>query len=488
MHIIHIATECSPIAKAGGLGDVVYGLSKALVKLGHTVEIILPKYNHLTHAGLKNLHISHRNLTCPYGSSTIQNTVWSAEMHQLPIHLIESEHPDAPFSRGTIYGCVDDTARFAYFSKVAVEYLIQSNKTANIIHVHDWPTALVPLLLKQTVLNIHNLEHQGLSSPTELSRLHIATPGSEVNFLKMGIEHADQVVTVSPQYKEEILTPLGGCSLHTTLLQNQHKLHGILNGIDEDYWNPQTDPYLLSNYSASDPLPSILLAKKDNRRHLCRYLNLQETGAPLVIAITRLASQKSPPLIIHALKRTLELGGQFILLGSHPDPAYAQLLQDTQKACHNNLNAAFLLGHDEALAHLLFAAADAIIIPSLFEPCGLTQMIGMRYGTIPIARLTGGLTNTVFDADTSKKPNGFTFEYPDEAGVNWALDRALQCIGSNATQRQKLLLNGMKHDWSWKERAPQYVQVYQTIAQTPCEDALDSHRYTQILNTEYRSH
>lgn len=492
MHIIHIATELAPIAKAGGLGDVVYSLSKALVQLGHTVEIILPKYDSLPLCELQNLHISFRELKSFDGPYAFNNIVWSARFQDLNLHFIESHHPDYFFSRGMIYGCPDDIARFTYFSRTAIEYLFKSKQKPDILHLHDWPTALVPVFYREiysplgysiggTVLNIHNLQHQGITSPEQISRFGIHAPASHsvlrdkyrpdlVNLLKGGIEYSDQVVTVSPNYQKEILSLEGGCGLHETLLKYKKKLHGILNGIDEEYWNPEKDSHLLKNYplfpiNSQEKLDEVTACKKENRQHLRRYLHLQNSSAPLVAAVSRLVPQKGPKLIECALRRTLEKEGQFVLLGSTSSPEMALYFHQLKEEFSNTRNVAIFLEHDEALAHLIFAAAHCFIIPSLFEPCGLTQMIAQRYGTIPIARMTGGLVDTVFDIDTSPKPikdrNGFTFEYPDTQGVHWALDRALQCFMLEPKKWQLLMKNGMNKDWSWRKQAPRYISVYQ---------------------------
>lgn len=492
MHIIHIASELAPIAKAGGLGDVVYSLSKALVQLGHKVDIILPKYDTLPLSELQNLQVAFRELKSFDGPYTFNNIVWSAQYHHLNLHLIESHHPDYFFSRGMIYGCPDDTARFAYFSRTAMEYLFKSEQKPDILHLHDWPTALAAIFYREiyqplgysiggSVLNIHNLEHQGITSPEQLSRFGIHAFASHsllkdksrpdlVNILKGGIEYSDQLITVSPNYQKEILTRDGGCGLDETLTKHKKKLHGILNGIDEEYWNPAKDSYLLKNYpsypiNSPEQLEEVIAAKKENRQHLRRYLHLENSSAPMIAAVTRLVPQKGPKLIEIALRRTLEKGGQFVLLGSTSSPEMALYFHNLREEFSRTRNVAIFVENDEALAHLIFASAHGFIIPSLFEPCGLTQMIAQRYGTIPIARMTGGLVDTVFDIDTSQKPlkdrNGFTFDYPDAEGVHWALDRALQCMTLEPKKRQFLIKNGISRDWSWKKQAPKYLTVYQ---------------------------
>ncbi len=468
MKIVHVASEMAPIAKVGGLGDVVHGLAKQLAREGHDVEIILPKYDCLHLEWLSELQIQQRSLCVVEGAHRYDNTVWSALVDGLKVIFIEAHHPSYYFSRGAIYGFSDDVDRFAYFSRAAVNYL--KEKEPDIIHIHDWQTAPIAPLCKEIggfgkiVLTVHSLGHQGQCLPLVLQRigLHNTLPLMQdshtptlANFLKGGIVYADALTTVSPNYEKEIKTPEGGCGLHTVLCAQQNKLKGILNGIDTDFWNPEKDPYLVALYNDK----TVTSGKKENRRHLSRHLGLKELDVPLVAVVTRLVFQKGLHLIKHGLLRTLEKGGQCVLLGSSATPEVAAEFLELNK----HPNCAICIDKDEALAHLIFAAADLFLIPSLFEPCGLTQLIALRYGTVPIARMTGGLVDTVFDVDTSERPealrNGFTFDFPDKQGVNWALDRALACW-QDKKRFQQLIQHGMQLDLSWKRAAQEYLSVY----------------------------
>ena len=492
MHIIHIASELAPVAKVGGLADVIYGLSKELSRLGHKVEIILPKYDCLHFGELKHLRVEHRELWSFDGPTHINNTIWSAEMNGLKLLLIEPHHPLYLFSRGMIYGCHDDIDRFTYFSRTAMEYLFKSGKQPDAIHVHDWPTALIPVLYQEmylplgyraggTILTIHNMQHQGKCHPEHLTRIGLKgknylTPDKMqdpssldlVNLLKGGIEYAHKVTTVSPTYEKEICTPEGGFGLETVLTRHRKKLSGVLNGIDEDFWNPEKDDHLIEKYPTHgisiNNLSAVLEGKKENRRYLRTHLRLQTSDAPIVACVTRLVPQKSPELIKHALLRTLEKGGQFILLGSTPIQELHKEFEALQEELRLNENVAVLMDKDEAMAHLIFAAADMFLIPSLFEPCGLTQLISLRYGTIPVARKTGGLADTVFDVDTSVQPvekrNGFTFDLPNKEGVDGALTRAFDYFKREPQKWHSLMINGMGQDLSWKRAAPEYLSLY----------------------------
>jgi starch synthase len=493
MYIIQIGTELCPIAKAGGLADVIAGLAKELSKHGHQVEIILPKYDCLESKELKNLKVEHRELWSFEGRHRYNNTIWSADLDGLRLLLIEPHHPLDYFGRGVIYGSPDDIDRFVYFSRTAMEFLFKIGKQPDVIHVHDWTTALVPVLYEEvyrplgykvgkTVLTIHNMEHQGHCLPFNLSRVglrgdHYLTPEkmqdphrlNRINLLRGGIEYADKITTVSPNYEKEIQTPSGGFGLEGVLIDNRKKLKGILNGIDEDFWNPEKDIHLAQRYSTrridKGKVSDVLEAKKENKRHLRKHLGIKETDGPLVASITRLVPQKNPQLIKYALNRTVEKGGQFVLLGATPIPAIHEEFETLQKELEENKNIAIFIEYDEALAHQIFAAADMIIIPSMFEPCGLTQLIALRYAAVPIVRLTGGLADTVFDVDTSARPmeerNGFTFEFPDHKGVDWALNRALECFKHHPDKWELLILNGTRQDFSWKRSVLEYLSLYE---------------------------
>ena len=499
MHIIHITSELAPIAKVGGLADVVYGLAQELARLGHTVEIVLPKYDCLHYEQLRDLKVEFRELWSFEGPYRFNNTIWSATLAGLKVYLIEPHHPQYFFSRGVIYGCRDDIDRFVYFARTALEFLFKANKQPDAIHVHDWPTALIPVLYKEiylplgyqaggTVMTIHNMEHQGKCTTQNISKIGLRgetylTPDTmqdpyawdHVNLLKGGIVYADQITTVSPTYIKEIQTPEGGFGLQDTLIKHRHKLTGILNGIDEDFWNPATDTHLIQRYNTHDvnseeQLDHILKAKNENKRQLRTHLRLKDENRPLVASVTRLVPQKGPELIKHAILHTLEIGGQFALLGSASNPMTAHEFEELKLKLLHHGQAAVLIDKDETLAHLIFASADMFIIPSLFEPCGLTQMISLRYGTVPIARVTGGLADTVHDIDTSARPlqerNGFTFDYPDLEGVNWALGRAITCYKTDPKKWRSIIRNGINMDYSWKHTAQDYVKVYEKLKRT----------------------
>lgn len=285
-------------------------------------------------------------------------------------------------------------------------------------------------------------------------------PGN-LNLLKGGIEYSDFVTTVSPTYEKEIKTVEGGCGLHTLLTKHAGKLRGILNGIDYDYWNPVTDSLLPTRYS----IKTVKDGKSGNKAELRKKFGLKDSKGPLVCVISRLAAQKGPELMIHGLKKTLEKEGQFVLLGipTTSDTTFKTLQKDLAKT----KNGVIHLEYDERLAHLTYAASDMILIPSIFEPCGLSQMIGLRYGCVPLVRFTGGLADSVFDIDTSKKPenerNGFVFDFPDNSGVDWAIDRSLKYY-KDTSKWMKLVEQGMKCDYSWSRSADGYLEIYAQLS------------------------
>jgi len=489
MRIVHIASELAPVAKAGGLGDVIHGLAKQQKQQGHHVEIILPRYDIIQFEAFDTLKVSMRDLWSYENSTQIHNSVWSATIEGVTTHLIEPHHTSYYFNRGKIYGEADDISRFIYFSKTALEFLLKSKKHPDIIHIHDWPTSIVAPLAKEIykklglqvgaiVLTIHNLEHQGKCLAKDLSKIGLRgddfltetsmqdpSDPTLINLLKGGIEYSDIVTTVSPRYAEEIKTPLGGGNLYQTIQRHEKKIIGILNGIETEFWNPANDHHLIRNYNPrSHQIRHVIKAKKQSKEILLKKLKLSEPQGPLICCITRLVNQKSPELIKEAILYTLEKKGQFILLGSAPDKEIEKEFLKLKNNPQLESSAFIQLSFDETFAHQIYAASDAIIVPSLYEPCGLTQMISMRYGTVPIVRKTGGLADTVFDIDLSDKPveqrTGFSFDFPDTKGVHWVLDRVFDCYENDQKKWQTIVQNGFNIDVSWKHSAKEYEKAY----------------------------
>jgi starch synthase len=281
------------------------------------------------------------------------------------------------------------------------------------------------------------------------------------------------VITVSPQYAKEIHSTEYGCGLEDTVRNHTHKISGLLNGIDVQFWNPASDHFIPFHYSTDNlslvDLKSLAKAKKKNKEALCLRLKLPfEPTTPLIAAVTRLVPQKGLALLKAALQWLSTRKAQCILLGSSPLPEIQKEYEQLQKEALLYSSSRILLEHNEELAHQLYAASDFFLIPSLFEPCGVTQMIAMRYGSTPIARLTGGLIDTVFDQQSgdgsTQKANGFTFEQATTQDVTTALIRALHCFRHSPDQHQRLMLQGLQSDFSWKSSAQDYLRIYKTLA------------------------
>ena len=438
----------------------------------------MPKYDFISPHLLAHLR-QEIDFTAPEWEHKIANTMWSAEVEDCHLHLLEMRHPKNYFHRGRIYGFEDDVPRFIYFARAILEYLKISSKPIDILHLHDWhAAALAPLLreiyreipVKAIVLSIHNLEYQGQCSVHDLAAIglqkeqitHLQT-GSHYNLLKGAIHYADAIAAVSPTYAQEILTPEYGFGLDETLRKHKNKLTGILNGIDMKLWDPSSDPALAAHYSASNPIPKILAAKKTNKKRL----NLKNDDAPWFGAITRLVPQKGPKLLEAALKEVIHQNGVFVLLGSSPIPEIQHHFEALKKTYADHPQVLLHLDYDETLAHQLYAALDFLIVPSHFEPCGLTQLIAMHYGTVPIVRSTGGLKDTVFDCDDPRAPkekrNGFVFSEPKPEPLIAAIHRALKNHQTNPAAHQLLIKNGMLTDFSWKKPAKEYLALYAQV-------------------------
>lgn len=496
MHMVHLASELAPLAKVGGLADVLLGLCRELSWKGHDVDIILPKYDCMDTNEIRDLNIEYANLMSFYNGEWHPNTVWIGWVENLKVYFIDPHHPRHFFHRGCIYGCEDDLERFLYFSRTALEFIYKKGMQPDIIHLHDWQTAAIapifealykPLGLDNTKLffTIHNIEYQGKCSVADLDNVGMRgqdylSPAKmqdpdnpeNLNLLKGGIVYSNYVTTVSPTYAEEVKTPEGGRGLEGILRELSFKFSGILNGVDYSYWNPEIDRYLPSHYSSRE----IPADKKDRltfdnkayvKKILRERLGIDEQHRPIVGCIARLVPQKGLELIKHALYRTLEKGGQFVLLGSSPIPSINAEFHQIKHRFADHPHVSLTLHHNEELAHLIYAGSDMFIVPSIFEPCGLAQLIALKYGAIPIVRRTGGLADTIFDVDYSDKDiddrNGYTFDPPDAEGVNSALDRALLCWHDDPDRWRHLQIKGMKIDYSWNHPADGYIKIYNKI-------------------------
>ncbi len=460
MRIVHLTSELSPLAKVGGLGDVVSGLSKALLKKGEAIEVILPFYDTIE-ATLIESFIKVDDLSIDGKEAEI----WQGKSDHIPVTLIAplSDH----FKRETIYGEKDDAERFTLFCKFALAYLVKVGTPIAILNLHDWLTSFAAPLAREIypnlsiggiVTTLHNLCYQGVCKPDKVLPagfpkcpfLFDTAKPKYLNLLKGGITYADLLTTVSPTYAQEIQREWG-CGLEGLLKSRSEKLVGILNGIDEEIWDPTSDPYL--KLLMPEDRRSVHAAKKGNRAALSAQVGIKLSEKPLFTCITRLVEQKGPELILAGIEHVLENGGQFILLGSSSEKKLKKKFDALAEKYEESPDAHFHFVFDEPLAHLTYAAADFILVPSLFEPCGLTQMLALRYGTIPLVHSVGGLADTIVDGE-----NGLSFNSPTAAELERTIDRAFQLFRTE--KHEEMIQKGMGMDWSWEKSAEIYLHLY----------------------------
>ena len=487
MYIVQIASECAPVSKVGGLGDVVYGLSRELEIRGHTVEIILPKYDCMRYDHIWGLHEAYNDLWVPWYDGAIHCTVDCGWVHGRLCFFIDPHSEDNFFNRGCYYGSSDEQMRFAFFSKAALEFLLRTNKRPDIIHCHDWQTGLVPVLLfeiykyhgmenQRVCYTIHNFKHQGAVGTNILAATGLNNEpyyySSDrllddnhpcLNLMKAGIVYANFVTTVSPNHAWEARHTDVGCGLGHILYVHQHKFSGVLNGIDYDVWNPESDRYIPHPYSRAN-----IQGKIQNKKALRDRLLLQDADKPIICYIGRLDNQKGVHLVHHAMYYALNRGAQFVLLGAATEKKINSWFWHEKNHLNDHPDCHLELGFNEELAHLIYAGADMIVVPSNYEPCGLTQMIGLRYGTVPIVRGVGGLVNTVFDRDYDQdrlpeKRNGYVFYQTDNQALESAIERAIGLWHRYPKEFRKLMLQGMEYDYSWNHPGADYVGIYDYI-------------------------
>ncbi len=472
MKILLAASELAPVARTGGLGDVIEALPVALAARGHEVSVVVPCYRGLredarlgavTTGVVIPIQVGDRRLEAEILHATAPNGV--------QIFLVRL---DEFFDRPGLYGSAgesfgDNAARYIGFSKAVVELSRRLVPPPDIVHVHDWQTALIPVLMKdrrlpfKSVLTIHNLAYQGSFwandfALTNLPGHFFSAQGVEfygnLNFLKGGILYADQVMTVSDRYAREIQTPEYGCGLDAVLREHSGKLSGVLNGADYETWNPATDKYIPMRYSADD-----LAGKLAAREALLAECGLApEPRGPVFGMVSRLAEQKGLDLLLPLLDRMLADDVRLVILGEG-DTAYERELliatkRHPERFCYRK-------SMDDRLAHLIQAGSDAALIPSHFEPCGLSAMYSLRYGTLPIARATGGLFQMIQDFDpTHDSGNGFVFyDYRPEA--LWDTIVRAKRHHEDPARWQVLMLRAMACDFSWSKAVEKYESIYQ---------------------------
>jgi starch synthase len=481
-----MSPECAPATQAGGLGEVVFGLSRELEIRGNSVEIFLPKYACMRYDQISDLAVAWWDLWVPWYDGAVHCMVWFGFVHGRRCYFIEPHSADNFFDRPSYYGAVDDVHRFAFFSKAALEFLHQSGRRPDVIHCHDWQTALVPVLLyeqyqsagmadQRVCLTVHNFRHQGICDEDVLRAAGLPAPAVNVperladdfergklNLLKGGIVYANFTTTVSPQHAWEVRHTDQGDGLGDTVRQHDTKFGGILNGVDYDVWNPEIDPLIAQNFSVD-----YLDGKYANKRALRERFFLRDEFKPIVAYVGRLDEQKGLEQIRHAVFYSLEAGAQFVLLGASTNASVNEQFWQLKQQLNDNPDCHLELAYSAELAHLVYAGADLAVMPSLFEPCGLAQLIALKYGTVPVVRAIGGLCDTVFDRDYSDRPwhtrTGYVFHQPDNNGLESALSRAIGLWYGYPDQFRDLMGNGMRAHHSWAGPGHDYLNVYEHI-------------------------
>jgi starch synthase len=491
MRVLFVASEAAPFAKTGGLADVAGALPLALARLGCDVTVVMPAYREaLTQAAARGIPVEPTDLTftVPIGTRDLEarilRTRFRAGEAASPSVLLVAN--DGCFDRPTLYGGAEDypdnAERFVFFSRAALELAGRQEKTFDVIHCHDWQTGLVPAYQKllyqswptvnraKTVMTVHNIAYQGVfwhwdMLLTGLDWKYFNWQQMEfygqLNLLKTGLVFADAITTVSPTYAREIQGPEGGCGLEGVLASRSDVLTGIVNGIDTHAWNPQSDPHIPRGYTEQSFEDGQYAAKV---ALAARLGHAAPDARPLIAFVGRLVEQKGVDLIIELLGRMGGTGrAHFVILGTGNGGTEEEL---RRMAASFPGTIDVLIGFDEGLAHLVQAAADMTLVPSRFEPCGLTQLYAMRYGSIPIVRATGGLVDTVVDTtpDTlaAGTASGFVFEAYDALALEHAVNRALEAHADTPLWRG-LVQRVMRQDWSWDSSAREYLALYERL-------------------------
>lgn len=443
MRIIHIAVEFAPFAKVGGMADMIYGL--AMAQKDDDIQILLPNHSSGDLSVFDQISDPINLELFSYQKATYKN---------LSIVLFQTSQND--FKREHVYGYADDVARYLRFSLVCHQFL--KGQKNIIAHLHDWHAAFFAFLNQKehlTLFTIHNLAYTGAATLTQLlpyassSELSCLKEGNSYHLLKAGILFADRITTVSPTYTQEILH--NPSLLQSALKKNANKLSGIINGIDTDYWNPATDPHLSLNYDTST-----LSKKEDLKRLIKKHFGIEEKKGFVVAIVARLVYQKGPEYILEAMKIVQQWGGGCILLGSCEDESLMQKFFEVK-----NISTYLSFTYNETAAHLAFAAADLFLMPSIFEPCGLTQLIAMHYGTLPLVSRTGGLCDTVEEGKT-----GFFFENQNHRDLKEKLLYVLDLWEKNPDKWKEMQINAMKKDVSWAKSVKEYNHLYSAISET----------------------
>lgn len=472
INVLFAASEVFPFAKTGGLGDVAGSLPQAVSKLGADIRVVMPNYQTISEQykasmqflGYIYVDLSWRHQYCG---------ILKLEHDNITYYFLDNEYY---FKRSQLYGDFDEAEQFTFFCKAILEMLTLIDFKPDIIHCNDWQTGVIGLLLKanykskpfyskiKTVFTIHNLKYQGVFPKSILADLlgldwqYYVPDGIEfndnVNYMKAGLVYSDSISTVSPTYAQEIKSDFYGENLNGILINRSNNLYGILNGIDYEKNNPETDKRLYKNYSADNVLP-----KYENKRLLQQDLGLPtRPDVPVIGIVSRLTSQKGFDLIECVLEDILQMDLQFIILGTG-DEHYKYLFESAAYRHRDKVSANITFS--DTLAQRIYAGSDMFLMPSLFEPCGLSQMFSFRYGTIPIVRETGGLNDTVLSYNESTGAgNGFTFANYNAHDMLNTIRRAVDFYYNKKDIWNLLVQRGMRTDFSWNKSAQEYMEMY----------------------------
>ncbi|HHY72580.1 MAG TPA: glycogen synthase GlgA [Bacillus bacterium] len=475
MNILFVVSECVPFIKSGGLADVAGALPKELKKLGCDVRVMMPKYgtigkqfkDRMEKVAEFNVQLNWRNQYCG---------IEKLEQDGIVYYFLDNEYY---FKRDTMYGHYDDGERFSFFCRAALNAIPYLEFSPNILHCHDWHTGMVPFLLNaqyrefeeyatiRTIFTIHNLQFQGIF-PREILGDLLNLDDSYfdeqlefygcVNFMKAAIVSSDLITTVSPTYMNEIQMPYYGEKLDGLLRSRHTALKGILNGIDAEIYNPSADPLIIENYDENT-----VKRKVKNKLHLQKMFALEENAnIPVISIISRLTKQKGLDLVKRVFNEMISHDIQFIVLGTG-DYEFEDFFREMESSNRKKVRA--YIGFNEELAHKVYAGSDLFLMPSKFEPCGLGQLIALRYGTIPIVRETGGLNDTVTAYNEfTKAGNGFSFKNFNAHDMLYTFERALSFFNEK-NEWEELVKTAMAQDYSWFQSAQKYHEIYSYLNQ-----------------------
>ena len=481
LKVLFLSPEAVPFAKTGGLADVAGALPNALKQLGADVRMALPFYRIVRERDLQTRQLL-KNLKVSLGTETLTAGVLETQTEGgVPVSLIEREDL---YDRPNLYGnpmgdYYDNLERFTFFAHAALKTAEALSFKPDVIHCNDWQTGLVPALLKgpyknnaffretPVVFTIHNLGYQGLFSPDELALTGLAKNDffhpegieyyGKISLLKAGIVYSDAITTVSPAYSKEIQTPEYGMGMEGILRYRRAVIRGILNGVDYRLWDPLRDTHIPAPYT-----PRKMAGKRLCKEALITEMNLDSSleERPLLGMISRLDAQKGLDLLVKIVDEVVALDVGLVLLGAG-DEHFEQALKEAVERSAGRVG--LRIGFDEALAHRIMAGVDIFLVPSRYEPCGLTQMYALKYGTVPVVRATGGLDDTILQFDPrTGKGNGFTFK-PYEAAAFLQAIRKTVALFTDLKAWRKLMANGMKADFSWEKSARKYLELYKSL-------------------------